>query len=55
MRIGYFEHVVHTALVGANLCMMDDDLEFGKCCSDVAQETLVVVALYTHDGVPWVC
>ncbi len=52
MRIGYLKHVVHAALVGANLCMMDDDLEFGKCRSDVAQQTGVVFALYAHDGVP---
>ena len=52
MRIGYLKHVVYTTLVGANLCMMDDDLEFGKCRRDVAQQTGVVFALYAHDGVP---
>ena len=55
MRIGYLEHVVHAAMVGADLCMMDDDLEFGKCRSDVAQQTGVVIALNAHDGVPWMC
>ena len=54
MRIGYLKHVVHTALVGTNLSMMDDDLEFGKCRSDVAQQAGVVIALNAHDGVPWV-
>ena len=54
MRIGYLKHVVHAVLVGANLCMMDDDLEFGKCRSDVAQQTGVVIALNAHDRVPWV-
>ena len=52
MRIGYLEHVVHAALVGTNLCMMDDDLEFGECRRDVTQQTSVVFALYAHDGVP---
>ena len=49
MRIGYLEHVVHAALVGTNLCMMDDDLEFGECRRDVTQQTSVVFALYAHD------
>ena len=54
MRIRYLKHVVHAALVGADLCMMDDDLELGECGRDVTQQTGVVFALYAHDGVPWV-